>query len=334
MVILFHAGWERMPGDLGVSTFFVLSGFLITWLLIKEKERTGGISLPKFYQRRAFRLLPAYYAYLAIALPNYLFRHGGRTDVVLPAFLYYANYFNATHGHPVSPISHIWSLAVEEQFYVFWPLIFAFLSGRGRRTLVSFLALSIVIVVAWRSYLFLVARVGTPYVYNAFDTRFDNLAVGCLAALLTESERFLQGVRRLSSHWSFPAFTIGLIAASRLGLPDDYHYSVGFTIDASLTALAMLQIMTLSSQAPWRWLDWRAARFVGSVSYPMYLYGGYATIAAHRVVGEGHFLALMVASLLVAVLFGAASYYIVERPFLRLRGRLTERRPASAVTLG
>jgi peptidoglycan/LPS O-acetylase OafA/YrhL len=337
MVVVAHAGWPGMPGDVGVSVFFVLSGFLITWLLLQERDRTGSVSLRTFYLRRAFRLLPAYYVFLAFALLAH-FRAGGRADIVLPSLLYYANYYNAFHGHVATPVSHTWSLAVEEQFYAFWPLAFLICARLGRRAVITFLCAAIVAVTAWRSYLFLVARTGTPYVYNAFDTRFDTLAIGCLAALLSESDRFLAIVKSAARHWSFVLPTVVLIWLSRMALPDDYHYSIGLTIDALLIALGLFQLMQLTHTRAWSWLDSRAARYLGGISYPMYLYSGFALTIALKI---GRRLpapiarpAQIAAAFGAAALLGAASYHVVEKPMLRVRDRLIARLRARSGTSG
>lgn len=330
VVIVGHIGYEAVPPDLGVSIFFVLSGFLITWLLLKEKERTGAISLKAFYLRRLFRLLPAYYVFLAIVLANYFGRsHAGiqpRTDIILPSLLYYANYFNAFHDHPPTPISHTWSLALEEQFYLLWPLAFSFFIARGRSAVIRFLAISIVLVVAWRSFLFCVAQVGTAYVYNAFDTRFDNLAVGCLAAMLCQSPRVLALAERVSRRSIYPALTLALALLVR-SMPAPYHYSVGFTVEATLIAIAILQIMQLAARPAWRWLSHPAAVYLGSISYPIYLYHGLCNALALRVFPE-RMLPRVPLVVGVAVVLGTLSFYLVEKPFLRLRRRFTEGRPA------
>jgi peptidoglycan/LPS O-acetylase OafA/YrhL len=320
LVIVGHAGWEAFPADLGVSAFFVLSGFLITWLLMKERERTGSVGLRVFYVRRAYRLLPAYYAFLAVALARHFAAPGARTDVVMPALLYYTNYFNAIHDHPMTPVSHLWSLAVEEQFYLFWPVAFAVFSRGSRALVVRFLVGAIATVALFRSWLFLGREVGTAWVYNAFDCRFDTLAVGCLAAVLSQEDRFLAVARAASRNSALPLVTIALLLASRLGGPDGYHYSIGFTVDALLLALLMVQLMQLSGSGAWAWLDHRVPRYVGAISYPMYLWNGYAISAAHRV-AQGSFIGTLAAAVAIAVALGSASYYGIEKPFLRLRDR-------------
>jgi peptidoglycan/LPS O-acetylase OafA/YrhL len=323
-VILGHVGFA-VPADLGVSVFFVLSGFLITWLLLKERARTGAVSLKTFYLRRAFRLLPAYYVFLALSLANYYGRsHGAgttRTDIILPSLLYYANYFNAFHDHPPTPISHTWSLAVEEQFYVVWPLAFCFFFARGRRAVIRFLSIAIVLVAAWRSFLYCDVQVGTAYVYNAFDTRFDNLAIGCLAAVLAQSPRTGAMAQTISRRSIYPAITILLILASR-SMPLIYHFSAGFTVDAVLIAVAILQIMQLASRPAWRWLDHPAVRYVGTISYPMYLYHGLCnSFAAQVVPNPSRLPARFLIAITACILLGTMSFYLVEKPFLRLRQR-------------
>jgi len=322
MVVTYHGALTWMPADLGVDAFFVLSGFLITWLLLGERERTGTVSLGDFYLRRAFRLLPAYYVYLGVAFTLYFLRHGERSDFVLPSLLYYANYFNAFHDHPATPISHTWSLAVEEQFYAFWALAFLLLSRGSRATVMKFLLVAIPAVVAWRSYLYLVVGTGSAYVYNAFDTRFDNIAIGCLAAVLTTKDGFLRGIEKISRHWGMPLATIGLIGLTHTFLPRDWHYSFGFTLYAMLIAIAILQLMILSPTRAWRWLNHPVARYIGTISYPMYLYHAFATNFARKLPHFKSDILMLIAATAATVLVGTISYYVVERPFLRLRNRL------------
>lgn len=97
-------------------------------------------------------------------------------------FLYLVNYFNAVNGHPGTAIAHAWSLAVEEQFYFIWPMLFLYARRKGVGFSIGITALCIVVVVALRSILYLGLSVSNAYVYNAFETRFDSLAVGCLIA--------------------------------------------------------------------------------------------------------------------------------------------------------
>jgi peptidoglycan/LPS O-acetylase OafA/YrhL len=323
VVIVYHFGINAVPGDLGVSGFFVLSGFLITWLLLRELQGAGTISLPQFYARRFLRIFPAYYAFLAASflydrLRGDIWPHG----LGWSGLFYFVNYFNATHGHPDTSIAHAWSLSIEEQFYLLWPLALLLLSRTGRRWFAPALVAVTLAVVAWRSFLFLHRHVGVAYVYNAFDTRFDNLAVGCLLAVCADREWFERLATRLASNALLPCLTIVLLAWSRIGTSDRYHYTLGYTVDAVLLAAFILQILLLAGTPAWRWLEHPAIRYLGTISYPLYLWHAWGlTIGMHfHAAGRaGQFAAGVVASIALA----SGSYFVVERPFLRLKSRFS-----------
>jgi peptidoglycan/LPS O-acetylase OafA/YrhL len=310
IVILYHSGLEWVPGDLGVSAFFVLSGFLITWLLFKEEYRTGSVSLKSFYARRILRIFPAYYAFFAVSIAFDYIR-GYRWDhaLIYSGLFYVMNYYNAFHGHPPMAIAHAWSLAIEEQFYLLWP--FLFLTFRRRN---EFLICAIGIVLIWRTYLYGFHGVSTAYVYNAFDTRCDSLAIGCLLATLLQSGKF----PRVASNSSSPValLALGLLVISRSFSPQIYHYTLGFTIDALLISIVIVQAILLRDSIFWRWLEHPVTRYIGTISYPMYLYHIWAIGAALRL----HVWPIPTA-ILITVLLASGSYYLIEKPFLRLKSR-------------
>ena len=147
-VMVYHANPEWLPGGfLGVEVFFVISGYLITMLLIGEHERTGTVSLRHFYLRRARRLLPALFALLiGVTVYTALFRRddlGQLRGDVLAALGYVSNWYQIWVGQgytaagEFAPLRHLWSLAVEEQFYLLWPLAMIGLIHFGRRRLPS-----------------------------------------------------------------------------------------------------------------------------------------------------------------------------------------------------
>jgi peptidoglycan/LPS O-acetylase OafA/YrhL len=140
LVIFYHLSNERplpvFPGPLGVLGFFVLSGFLITWLLIKEQEKTGSISLGGFYRRRALRIFPAFYVFWILAVGSHWLVHGAKNvpwSQALSAFFYVSNYFHAMIHSSPEFIIHTWSLSAQEQFYMLWPLTFLFFSKKEER---------------------------------------------------------------------------------------------------------------------------------------------------------------------------------------------------------
>ncbi len=317
IVILYHGGLERVPGDLGVSAFFVLSGFLITWLLFKEEDRTGSVSLKSFYFRRILRIFPAYYVFFTVSIAFDYIR-GYRWDhaLIYSGVLYVMNYYNALHGHPPGALSHAWSLAIEEQFYLLWP--FLFLTFRRRK---EFLISAIAVVCLWRTYLYGFHHVSPAYVYNAFDTRFDNLAIGCLLATLLHSQKLPRWISRQSNPLALLA--LGLLVISRSFSPQLYHYTLGFTVDALLISILIVQAIALHDSRFWGWLEHPVSRYIGKISYPMYLYHIWAIGAALRLHAA---LRLRVGpiptAILITLLLASGSYYLVEAPFLRLKSNL------------
>ncbi len=321
IVIAYHGGLGVVPGDLGVSAFFVLSGFLITWLLLREWRADGSVSLRRFYVRRTLRIFPAYYVFLAVSFVLDRIRNDPWPDGLTAAAAGYAvNYYNALHGHPPTAIAHAWSLGVEEQFYLLWPAVFLLLARRGVRVLLPAVAGLVVAVLVWRSFLFLVGGVGTAYVYNAFDTRFDNLGVGCLLAICVERPWFDAVARTVARRVWLPLVTIVLLVWSRVGIGSAYHYSLGFTVNALLIAVLIVQLLQLSRRALWSWLEHPVTRFLGVLSYSLYLYHIWGIGAGHqlRFLPPGlQFLAGVLASIALA----SGSYFVIERPFLALKRR-------------
>src|SRR5256885_10455621 len=174
LVVLYHLNLPGVPGGMGVLIFFVLSGFLISWLLLKEEERFGHISLKLFYARRTLRIFPAFYVYwfLIIALWIISSRHIFRAQA-LSSFFYVSNYYQAIFGDPNTGLSHTWSLGVEEQFYLLWPICFILLKRNQNR--LRFLLCATAGVWIYRELLVFVFHDPQGYIYEAFDTRADHL---------------------------------------------------------------------------------------------------------------------------------------------------------------
>jgi peptidoglycan/LPS O-acetylase OafA/YrhL len=192
IVLVSHAGYGNVvPGGLGVTIFFFLSGYLITTLLMDERERSGRIDIGKFYLRRVFRLFPPLLVTLVIA---YWLVILGRLDGgiswagVLAQLLYFANYYGLFFdpGNTVAAGTGIlWSLAVEEHFYMIYPAMLASLLafGLSRQRIVVVLAIVCLAVLAWRMYLASLPNFATERTYYSSDTRVDSIVFGCLLAL-------------------------------------------------------------------------------------------------------------------------------------------------------
>jgi peptidoglycan/LPS O-acetylase OafA/YrhL len=188
--VTYHAGLPvRYGGVVGVTIFFVLSGYLITANLSREHERNGRISLRRFYLRRGLRLVPALLVAVAVtSLVVVVTRdpqvHGNYWLQVVAALTYTMDFFAASPGASLPVWSHTWSLAVEEQFYLVWPalLIGALALTRSRKQAARVVIVAAVLAVGWR----ILATLTLPpaRVYNAPDTAAYALLLGCALALL------------------------------------------------------------------------------------------------------------------------------------------------------
>jgi peptidoglycan/LPS O-acetylase OafA/YrhL len=342
-VIMAHAvSANSLPGDFGPTAFFVLSGFLITRLLMRAHKKTGAVSIRRFYLGRTLRIFPAYYAFLLV---SYLLdaRAGQRWSRALleSALTYTVNYFNAFNHHPTTSLAHAWSLGVEEQFYILWPLAFVILVTRGRRALIGGVCLAALAGIAWRSWLIIGAHVDGSYVYNAFETRFDSLAVGCLLALVIDYKKAVTVAEWCAKRSWFPAVTLATLLASRTILGRTYHFSIGFTIDSLLVAVLIVQVMQLYRTRLWCWLEWPVIRYLGAISYPMYLYHAWGASVGRRFPGNSPLLDFL-AGILATIILASGSYHFIERPFLKLKrpwvteprgGTFAEARPDASVQL-
>lgn len=321
-VVIAHARFASgLQEDFGPTAFFVLSGFLITRLLLRAREGSGVVSLPRFYLGRTLRIFPAYYVFLLVSY----FLDGRAGQRWSPAFLgsalsYGINYFNAFNHHPTTSLAHAWSLAVEEQFYLLWPLAFVILARRGRRALVVGVGIVALAAIGWRSWLFLGTLADVSYVYNAFDTRLDSLAVGCLLALAIDYKNVTAVAEWCGKRSWFPIVTLLLLLTSRALLGRTYHYSIGLTIDSLLVAILIVQVLQLHGTRPWRWLEWPVVRYIGAISYPMYLYHAWGASLGRRVAGNSELLDFA-AGVVATIILASVSYYVIERPFLKLKRR-------------
>ncbi len=316
-VVLSHLGLAAFNANYAVICFFVLSGFLITHLLLREFDRTGDISLRQFYTRRALRIFPAFYGYAACYI-------AGRLVVRLPidwptlisCLTYTSNYYFAFSGQPLATMIHAWSLAVEEQFYLLWPLIVWRLHG-NRPLMMKILAATIAAVWIYRWIAVLYAFDGT-YIFCAFETRADALAIGCLIAVASRERCLPRWV--IEARWLAAIAIVAVILASALVI-NGPRYS--WSLVAVAFAVILIQSVAHARTRWYRFLNSRLLHALGVISYSLYLYHPFS----NRLPGKLHTLPIGVA---FALLLATASYWIVERPFLTLKDRLSKaHRPAA-----
>jgi peptidoglycan/LPS O-acetylase OafA/YrhL len=346
-VVLYHAGVAWMPGGyLGVDVFFVLSGFLITSLLLTEHRSAGRIDLRRFWVRRARRLLPAAFlvigvSVLAVALiaPGDLART--RADAVA-SFVYANNWYQLLADHSYfeaferpSLLRHLWSLAVEEQFYLLWPLALGVCLGRlgSRRTVWITLAAAVGSAVLMAV---LVARDPTR-VYYGTDTHASGLLVGALLAFAWPLGRMQAPARRSARVVLDAGAGLALVAlVAAMTTWTDYDngvYRGGLAAVAIVTAVLVAGVTHPATYAG-RWLGTAPLVWIGKRSYGIYLWH-WPVMALTR---PGVDLSwprplLVLAQVALTVALAAASYRWVEQPFRRgvaqraVRGWLDRRAP-------
>jgi peptidoglycan/LPS O-acetylase OafA/YrhL len=340
LVVFYHFGVPYVPGGLGVLVFFVLSGFLITWLLLEEDDAVGSVSLRKFYGRRFLRIMPAFYVYwllftvLVLALGKRIV--WGQT---VASALYVNNYYQAILGDPNTGLSHTWTLAIEEQFYLLWPLVFRTLR-KDRVRLAKVLLCGILAVWAYRAVLQLWIGVDQGYIYEAFETRADHLMIGCLLAVVLRAGLFPRFWGAVCGH---PLAGVGVISALTLSAEAEfvwgygYRNSVGFLLDPVLAAILIAQLVAFSRSPVFRGLEWPWMRYLGRISYSIYLYQQLVIDPVQHLLSAAPY-AFRLAGVVVTVIGAASvSYFGVERPFLRMKrafGRLRVIRLATGIDQG
>ncbi|SHF62547.1 acyltransferase family protein [Geodermatophilus nigrescens] len=307
-------------GAVGVTLFFVLSGYLITGILTRERARTGRVDFGAFYLRRTLRILPAFYVFLTVVA---LLGVAGAVDVsgaqLLSAGLFVWDYSPAADGWW---LGHTWSLAIEEQFYLLWPLALAFL--RPQRAVWIAVAY-LVAAPAIRLGNYVLVESARDDVWMMFHARADALLLGCLLALLPTAYpaawarlRGLAGARA-----TVPLALVAIVGSSLLSKRFGGYWELPFGLTVVTLGGGVLLLVAVTRETPsvfTRVLRWRVLTAVGLISYSLYLWQQLFLAPediALPVVGT--------TPLAVPAAFAAAtlSYLLVERPFLRLKDRLS-----------
>jgi peptidoglycan/LPS O-acetylase OafA/YrhL len=283
IVLVSHAGYGIVvPGGLGVTIFFFLSGYLITTLLMDERERSGRIHIGKFYLRRVFRLFPSLLVTLVIAdsLVILGLLDGGISWAgVLAQLLYFANYYGLFFdpGNTTAAGTGIlWSLAVEEHFYMIYPALLVGLLafGLSRQRIVVVLAIVCLAVLAWRMYVAGLPNFEIERTYYSSDTRIDSIVFGCLLALAANPRSAKAGT---SNPFLEPTSATLLVAAAvvmamTIAWRDAYFRE---TFRYSLQGLALMPVfyfaIRCAAHFPFTLLNQPWIAKIGVYSYAMYL---------------------------------------------------------------
>ena len=333
----------QWPGYVGVTVFFFLSGFLITTLLRKELEQSGRIHLARFYLRRTFRILPAAYFTIAVSLllvatgvlPAAISEWG-----VLSEFLNYTNYYIVAVGYESLPpeTSQMWSLAVEEQYYLVVPMaLLVAYRVRARRIWIGWGLVTVALGIAgWRIFLG-VNGADFDRLYFSTDTRIDSILWGAAFALLLnpvmgDAARWAGRFRRWVSQnlaW-ITLIAVVALAGSAVVPALSFRLSIATTIQCLALIPIFWYVTTRPGGLVGRVLNSRVLVRLGALSFSFYL--------LHKLV-----LALIgplmdvpivtdVMSLLVSVAVSQLVFWVVESPFMRLRVRIEQRFLGSSST--
>jgi peptidoglycan/LPS O-acetylase OafA/YrhL len=315
LVILSHlVTWKHIPfavagayGDLGVQVFFVLSGYLITNLLLREYERRSTISLRDFYIRRGFRIFPAALVFLAFAIV--LYWHQMRWYHTAAALLYVAN---MDISRPWI-FGHLWSLSIEEQFYLLWP--FTLKNWHRHRTTILLFVLLATPVFRAALYAFKIHN----GLIGSLPMFADQLAIGCLLAIYAPRLPRIPG-------WSAllmvaPAVLIPFFPANSASRTLFLLFVLHPLVNVSIAGIVLHVI-----QVPYRALNWTPVAWLGRISYSLYLWQ--ELFCSNPNFHRGYLLALP------ALGCACLSYYLVEQPMLRVREkRAKEQRSSPAPAL-
>jgi len=288
LVMFAHLQWPiaRDSADIGVTAFFVLSGYLITSILVREREQTGRIRLGAFYRRRATRLGPALLALLAFTLVLGVagVLPGPWQLGIVSSLLYFSNWVQAA-GVAIHPLGHTWSLAIEEQFYLLWPLVLVLAARR---------ALPLALVVIAIGFVARVAATGNVEYFSTI-TRVDAILVGCVVAFK----------RPRWPTWSAALGVVALVFASVAFAPAQHDLAVPVAIVATTVVIGG-RFEPLGRLAP-----------IGLRAYSLYLWSTPMTL---------FFGTANIAAPVLTIAIAEVSYRLLERPVLRRARRRGTRR--------
>jgi len=317
-------------GWIGVQLFFVLSGFLITGILLDGRDRPGA--LRSFYVRRVLRIFPLYYAFLIarfLLLPLLLPALAVGFSTQIWYWLYLSNWSDLVQGS-VDGMSHFWSLAVEEQFYLSWPALVRKL--RVRTFAIVCIAIAVGSLVVRTVFYF--EGVDHAWMYSATVSRLDGLAIGALVAVAARAQlgsRYRKG-RRLAGAIAGLGVVIAAVHAHGLSRFNPEIQTVGYTLLAIVFGAIVGEVSVDEPARVWRWLEWPGLRTIGRYSYAMYVIHVPLHVAILHYAGTWLHARAAVAPIATDVLWTLAvgaisfvlalvSFAVIEGPALRLRQR-------------
>ncbi len=333
LVFVAHAGLEKIvPGGFGVTVFFFLSGYLITTLLRLEAQHTGTVSLKAFYIRRAFRILPPLYITLAITAflgAIHVLSTPGNWQASMSAVLSSFNYFKLLapqHGGLPTGLGVVWSLAIEEHFYLLFPLVYlGFVSRKlSANTQARILVTACVLALVWRYVLVYALHISLtaepPWTYIATDCRFDAIAWGCILAIYNNP--WFEDRSSVLGKYPGTLALAGLATIVLSLLIRDPRFRETLRYSMQSVALYPIFFYAVAARASWtvRWLTWKPLRWVGWTSYSLYLIHETIILKYQSVYGT-RVLTVGLVCFVLAAAYAAVMRYAVENPLRKVRAK-------------
>lgn len=332
IVFVAHSGLDWIvPGRLGVNIFFLLSGYLITTLMIRERAKTGWISLKLFYARRALRIFPPMYAIAGATLLYLWLTHqmaGISLGGLCSQLFYYQNYWY--HGGLIPGLGPLWSLAVEEHFYLLFPPLMLLLLDRWRMNY-SHIAKTLfwicVFIFLWRCFVVAYMADGLRWARDQSDTRADSILFGCVLACLEQTracERIF--ARRRLERYVLPTCSLMLLV-TLVVRNVVFRETLRYTLQSLALAPMLYYVVHVPETFVGRVLNTRILGRLGILSYSLYLLHATVLLEANRLI-HARLLAAIVA-FVIAVMLAEVTHILIEGPSDRLRKRFAHTEPRS-----
>ena len=335
LVLCGHCGLTWVPNGFGVTVFFFLSGYLITTLLRREWIRSGDLSIRRFYIRRAFRILPPVYCAMALAFVAAWIGilHAPlqwRGFAAIQLFL--TNYAEQVHGLTIPlGLSPLWSLAVEEHFYLLFPVLYLGLqrSGLSRNRQAMWLGGACVAALVWRVIMMGPLQANWNRVYTGTDTRLDSILFGAILAIAANPaiDSFPKLSRRVCAVAALVALVILLISIA--ARDEFFRQTARYSIQGVALAPIFFYVVRYPDAYVTRWLNCRFLVTIGDLSYALYVFH-YTVMFAVQTWITQNAVATLALTFTITVALGELSRHLIELPAARWRNRILQRNLARA----